>query len=41
MSWLVIEGGNMLSSLMITAHCTGAQYFQNPIEDLYFSTGGF
>ena len=23
----------MLSSLMVTAHCTGVRYFQNPIED--------
>ena len=23
----------MLSSLMVTAHCTGVRYFQNPMED--------
>ena len=31
----------MLSSLMVTAHCTGVRYFQNPIEDFQLEASSF
>ena len=32
---------HMLSSLMVSAHCTGVQYFQNPIEDFQVEASSF